>query len=438
MLMHVTRVRGIGIALLVALATACSSPSASPQPSSSVGGSASASPAATEAAGTSPLDGTWITPRLTRDEIGAALAAGGFDEGALDEVFPIDLVVDWYMAELVIRDGQWLLTDLSDGVPIGRFEGTTEFVDASTVVVTGLEDCGTTYQFMVSADELDIEVADATCPGDLAPETATYESAPFHRADATRVTQTEPPGQPGGTPKTSTSSTRISLHPLGSIPDASIAYAEYLPPGYGDGGPRPLLVFLHGSGESAHGDEDALPALFGTGLPALIEQDQWPDEHPFVVLMPQHIDLEPSYCFEPGEIDAFLRFAIAHYQVDPGRVYLTGLSCGAVGAWNYLGAHTNEVVAAAVLIAGIGYGAVDQAGCGLGSVPIWAVHGGMDDILTPNGSAYPIAYLQRCTDPPAVDARLTTYPLSGHDAWTRTYEVSTGLDIYDWMLGYQR
>jgi hypothetical protein len=33
---------------------------------------------------------------------------------------------------------------------------------------------------------------------------------------------------------------------------------------------------------------------------------------------------------------------------------------------------------------------------------------------------------------------MTTYQGGGHDAWTRTYQLSTGLDIYDWMLGYHR
>ncbi len=343
------------------------------------------------------------------------------------------------MAELVIGDGQWTENDLGDGVPIGGLgEATAEFVDDTTVVVTLGADCAISLQYTVASDELGFEVGQITCADPLLPAIATaiYESAHFHRADATGVALTEPPGPSGDPPSPSTSSERLSLHPPGSMAGTALAFAEYLPRGYGDGTPSPLLVFLHGSGESAHDDLDSLPSLFGTGIPALIQEDRWPDQRPFVVLMPQHVEDPPAYCFTPNEVDAFLRFAMTQYQVDPARVYLTGLSCGALGAWNYLGAHTDEIVAAAVLIAGNGYGAIDEAGCSLGSVPIWAIHGAADDTVTPNGSAYPIAELQRCGDPPAVDARLTVYPLSGHDAWTTTYQVSTGLDIYDWMLGY--
>lgn len=59
-----------------------------------------------------------------------------------------------------------------------------------------------------------------------------------------------------------------------------------------------------------------------------------------------------------------------HYDVDEERVYLTGVSCGAIGAWDYLGAHRAEIVAGAVLIAGHTSDAFEQAGCALGRVPI--------------------------------------------------------------------
>ena len=41
-----------------------------------------------------------------------------------------------------------------------------------------------------------------------------------------------------------------SVQALGSVDGAPMGYLEFLPPGYGDGEPRPLLVFLHGSGEA--------------------------------------------------------------------------------------------------------------------------------------------------------------------------------------------
>jgi predicted peptidase len=238
-------------------------------------------------------------------------------------------------------------------------------------------------------------------------------------------------GLPGGP-----SSQRLTLRPLGSVAGAPLGYAEYLPPGYGDGVPRPLLVFHHGIGESGDGSEAELDRLFNTGLPPLIENDEWPEERPFIVLMTQHIGAPFTGCHTVAEVETFLDFAVDHYDVDAARVYITGLSCGAIGSWNYLGAHTDEVVAAAVLIAGNGNPAFAQAGCNLGRVPIWAFHGAEDIVVAPSGSIDAIESINECTTPPPVEALLTLYAGVGHESWDRTYDLSAGNDIYTWLLGY--
>jgi predicted peptidase len=173
-------------------------------------------------------------------------------------------------------------------------------------------------------------------------------------------------------------------------------------------------------------------------VPMLIDRDRWPDNRPFVVLSPQHADVAPNHCFQSSEIDAFLAFAREHYNVDPDRIYLTGLSCGATGLWNYLAEHGDEQIAAAVPIAGFGLAAIDRLGCELGRTPIWAFHGALDDVVPVHGDAYPLAALERCTDPAPVDARLTVYPSTGHDSWTQTYQRSAEDDIYSWMLSHTR
>lgn len=86
-------------------------------------------------------------------------------------------------------------------------------------------------------------------------------------------------GGPEGLPP-GPSSERVTLRPAGSIEGASLGYVEYLPPGYGDGAPRPLLLFLHGWGENGDGSETALGRLFKLGVPMLVESDDWPDERP--------------------------------------------------------------------------------------------------------------------------------------------------------------
>jgi predicted peptidase len=262
-------------------------------------------------------------------------------------------------------------------------------------------------------------------------------------------------------------SDRFTAHPTGQT-DAPLGYYEYLPPGYGDGGPPPLLIFVHGLGENGDGSAAELDRLLATGIPQSIREDRWPDDRPFVVLAPQHdepADDAPyaaceegeawgpcvlslqhelghppdgSLCMTPAELDDFLGYAIATYDVDPGRVYLTGLSCGAFASFEYVAVHGAREVAAMVVIAGDGRPAYGAAGCELGQVPIWGFHGDADSQIDEAGTIEPLTRLMDCPSPPQRDVELTVYPGVDHDSWTRTYDGWAGHDIYEWLLGFTR
>ena len=240
--------------------------------------------------------------------------------------------------------------------------------------------------------------------------------------------------QPTGQPATGQTSTgRPVLKPVGSVDGAPLGYVEYLPPGYGDGVARPLLVFLHGGGESGDGSEASLDAVFKLGVPKLIQNDEWPEDRPFVVLMPQYGVDASNDCQLADEVDAFLSFAIDNYDVDEDRLYLTGISCGAIGAWDYLAVNGDEVVAAAVLIAGHAEDAFAKAGCSLGEVPIWVFHGRADSIVPIDFVEDRVAAIEAC-DPPPEELELTVYPGVDHNSWSRTYNLSEGHDVYAWLL----
>jgi predicted esterase len=180
---------------------------------------------------------------------------------------------------------------------------------------------------------------------------------------------------------------RAPLLPAARVGPGTLGYGEYLPPGYGDGEPRPLLVFLHGGGEYSDGSTAQLPRILKLGIPSLIETDDWPNDRPFIVLMPQYPAAEAEARELADEVEAFLKFAVDHYEVDMDRVYLTGVSCGGIGLWDYLASHTNELVAATVPIAAHTSEAFERTGCELGRVPIWAFHGGRDEIV-------PVMYIE--------------------------------------------
>ena len=193
-----------------------------------------------------------------------------------------------------------------------------------------------------------------------------------------------------------------------------MGYDEYLPPSYtATGAKSPLILFFHGSGESGDGIGRGAVASRERRDPEVHQCRRLADCRGFVVLAPQHLDpgtsisrpvrvrtgagraacnssmtaeTSTSYCTTPQEVKAFIDYAVAHYNVDPRRVYLTGLSCGAYGIWEYLAAHgVDNKVAAAVPIAGDGRPGSSADYCALDATPIWAFHGLLDDVVTHSG-----------------------------------------------------
>lgn len=211
-------------------------------------------------------------------------------------------------------------------------------------------------------------------------------------------------------------------------------FYEYLPPDYDGSVAAPLLVFWHGVGENGNGTTE-LSRVLANGPPRIINRDQWPASRPFIVLSAQHAG---GGCPTSSEIRAFITWALANYRVDTARTYLSGLSCGAIGSWGYLGEHLDSQVVAAVLVAGDGRSAWSRQMCTLGRLAIWGFHGESDGTVSPDGTRVPMNNLIACPSPPRKDARLTMYPGVGHDSWTRTYDLSAGHDIYAWLLTQRR
>ena len=263
------------------------------------------------------------------------------------------------------------------------------------------------------------------------------------------------------------SADHLTPRPVGST-TFPMGYYEYLPPSYAEGDAKsPLLLAFNGYGESGDGSPEQLPNLLNTGIPRFINVGGWPTDRPLVVLALQHFEepprfdfsscdgqpwggscgmkvqhvldnVQPAFCTTPDEVHAFIDYAVAHYNVDPKRVYITGLSCGAYGVWEYLAKyHASLQVAAAIPIAGDARPAWSPDYCGLGSTPLWAFNGELDDVVNPLGSTEAMNALADCGIP-ANQRKLTTYPDLFHDGWDQAYSGSLGDDIYSWMLGFSK
>ena len=248
-----------------------------------------------------------------------------------------------------------------------------------------------------------------------------------------------------GGASSSTSASRHKAIRIGGSNTAPNGYWEYLPPGYDGSSPAPLIVFWHGIGQNGDGDSELQKAA-DEGPPRLIRDNKWPDARPFIVLSPQYKgvngEIAPGRgCPASANVDGFFGWALAHYNVDPKKVFLTGLSCGAIGSWDYLGDHRGAIVAAAVLICGnpgdpaTAGSAWQRATCGLGEAAIWSLHGDRDSVVPYAPDRDTMQNLAACPSPPRRTAVFTTLAGADHGIWAPIYDLTGGSgDVYQWML----
>jgi dienelactone hydrolase len=236
-----------------------------------------------------------------------------------------------------------------------------------------------------------------------------------------------------------------------SMANFTNGYYEYLPKGYDPNGSQlyPLILFLHGGGDIGDGSAEQLPRLLKVGLTKQINNGDFPTSFTvngknfsFIIISPQFIQMPPTDQ-AVSSIESILNYVQKNYKVDPTRIYLTGLSKGGGNVFDYVGrnAANAKKIAAIVTSAEASYPDHTKARTiAASNLPVWATHNKGDQDISVN---YTIDYINMINEAPAPNppAKKTIFPGSGHDAWTQTYWQEwreNGLNIYEWMLQYQR
>ncbi len=204
-------------------------------------------------------------------------------------------------------------------------------------------------------------------------------------------------------------------------------YLLFLPQDYGKDPQKkwPLMLFLHGAGERGSN----VTKVAAHGPPMLVQTKA---NFPFIVVSPQ--------CPEGARWDNDVLLGLldeinASHQVDAERVYLTGLSMGGYGSWS-LGLTHPEIFAAIAPVCGGGDSlkvllADPKKVASLKTLPVWAFHGGKDNVVKPEESQRMVDALRKIGN----EAKLTIYPETGHDSWKEAYANE---ELYSWLLSHKR
>jgi predicted peptidase len=199
-----------------------------------------------------------------------------------------------------------------------------------------------------------------------------------------------------------------------------VNYLLFLPEGYGkDDKQWPVLVFLHGSGESGND----LTKVKKHGPPKIVEKKT---DFPFIVVSPQAPDFKTGWRAET--LNALLDDVLAKYKVDSDRVYLTGLSMGGGGTWEWATANPERFAA---LVPICGYRNDPKQAAKLKELPIWAFHGAKDTTVPLSRSEVMVNAIKDAGG----NVKLTVYPNAAHDSWTETYNNP---ELYTWLLAQKR
>jgi predicted peptidase len=202
----------------------------------------------------------------------------------------------------------------------------------------------------------------------------------------------------------------------------------------------PLLIFLHGSGETGNGTTD-LPKVLNNAVPNLIKNQTFPasfvsgdKNYSFIVISPQFKGW-PS----PADVNAVIGYSIDNFRIDETRIYVTGLSMGGGATWDYAALYARKI-AAIVSICGASAPNMGKAkNIADSNLPVWAFHNENDNTVPVNSTKDYISMINSFNSTPP--AKMTLWPTGGHNAWTKatdpTYKEDN-INMYEWMLQYHR
>ncbi|MFN0048828.1 MAG: prolyl oligopeptidase family serine peptidase [Cytophagales bacterium] len=198
-----------------------------------------------------------------------------------------------------------------------------------------------------------------------------------------------------------------------------------LEPDYNPSRKYPLVVFLHGSGES--GSDNNAQLKWGV---MNFATDQMMMSHPSFVLAPQCpanmawpniTDLENldnlRMSAKPSKPMKLVRELIAqlvkNQPIDTNRIYITGVSLGGMGTFDAMMRYP-DLFAAAVPVCGAGD--LTKAST-IKHIPTWIFHGAEDAAVDVKHTTEMINALQKAGGNPGV----TIYPEIGHFSWLGAY-----------------
>jgi predicted peptidase len=185
----------------------------------------------------------------------------------------------------------------------------------------------------------------------------------------------------------------------------------------------PLVVCLHHGG--SHGTDNIIQ-IDGSGAAQLLSEPVNRNKYPAFIFVPQ---CPVMHSWASIELSAFetIHSLEMEFAVDSNRIYVTGISGGGFGSWDFICARP-KMFAAAIPVCGVGNPSLVQ---NIINIPIWDFQGEQDRFVHVRLSREMIAAVRKAGGHP----RYTEYPGEGHNIWDK---VSQTPGLLDWLFAQKR
>jgi predicted peptidase len=199
------------------------------------------------------------------------------------------------------------------------------------------------------------------------------------------------------------------------------SYVLFVPHDYKKDKPTPLILFLHGAGETKGGKK--MPVEVGIGE-AIKKREK---SFSCITIIPQ----APVRGWQYGGESAKMALGILadvekNYTVDPKREYLTGLSMGGFGTWSIASNMPDKWAAIVPICGGVRGGSAEDVAKKIKEIPTWVFHGDKDTAVPVQQSRDMVEALKKAGGEP----KYTEYPGVGHNSWDKAYATD---ELYEWL-----
>lgn len=204
---------------------------------------------------------------------------------------------------------------------------------------------------------------------------------------------------------------------------SSSEYVVFVPHTYDGTKEFPVILFLHGAGETKGGQK--MPVEQGIG-PHIKRNEK---TFPAFVVIPQAETRGWEADGPNGKrAMAMLDATMKEYKIDANRQYLTGLSMGGYGTWSHAAAYADRWACFAPICGGVrNADEVKTTAEKVKGIPCWCWHGDKDTAVKVEKSRELIEAMKKL----GAEPRYTELAHVAHNSWDAAYATP---ELVEWMM----